>query len=239
MGAPTWTAEIKTGSEDSSLDFDKRTLTPHPLARRIKVSNDLLRQAVLNVDAIVRQRLAYQFGVVEENAYLNGNGSNQPLGVFTASDNGIGTARDVSTGNTTTAIKADNLIECKYTLKSQYMSTAVWIFHRDTIKKVRQLKTGDGDYLWKQGISADRPDTILDRPYYMSEYAPSTFTASSYVGIIGDFSFYWIADALDMTIQVLSDLYAETNQSGYIGRKATDGMPVLAEAFVRVKLAAS
>jgi len=42
-----------------------------------------------------------------------------------------------------------------------------------------------------------------------------------------------------MTIQVLTELYAETNQNGYHSRLEADGMPVLAEAFGRVKLAAS
>jgi len=70
----------------------------------------------------------------------------------------------------------------------------------------------------------------------MSEYAPNTFTTGLYVGILGDFSNYWIADAVDMQVQVLKELYAETNQTGYIGRLDTDGMPVLAEAFARVKL---
>jgi hypothetical protein len=40
-----------------------------------------------------------------------------------------------------------------------------------------------------------------------------------------------------MEMQRLVELYAATNQIGFIGRKETDGMPVLAEAFVRVTLA--
>jgi HK97 family phage major capsid protein len=71
----------------------------------------------------------------------------------------------------------------------------------------------------------------------MSEYAPSTFTTGLYVGILGDFSKYWIVDALDMEMQRLVELYAATNQIGFIGRKETDGMPCLEEAFVRVTLA--
>ena len=55
--------------------------------------------------------------------------------------------------------------------------------------------------------------------------------------MIGDWSFYWIADALNMAIQRLDELYAETNQTGYIARRELDAMPVLAEAFIRVKLA--
>jgi len=55
--------------------------------------------------------------------------------------------------------------------------------------------------------------------------------------LLGDFSHYWIADALSMQMQRLSELYAETNQIGFIGRLETERTPVLEEAFARVKLA--
>ena len=231
-----WTAEIKTGSEDSAMDFAKRELRPHPLAKRIKVSNKLIRIASVNIESLVQSRLAYKFGVTQEKAFLVGVGANCPLGVFIASDSGIPTSRDVSTGNTATEIKGDGLINAKYTLKPQYRTKARWMFHRDGIKMIRKLKDGNGDYLWKAGLS-DKPDTILEIPFLESEYVPNTFTTGLYGGILGDFSFYWIADALDMQIQVLDQLYAETNQVGFIGRWESDGMPTLSEAFVRVKLA--
>jgi len=236
-GDPTWTAEIKTGSEDSTMSFGKRELHPHPLARRIKVSNKLLRSALIEPDQLLRQHLTSVFSEVEENAFLNGTGANQPLGVFTASDDGISTSRDVSTDNEETTIKADGLINALYTLKSQYLKNASWILHRDAVKQIRKLKDGEGNYLWQPGLAADKPDTILSKPFHVSEYAPNTFTTGLYVGIVGDFRFFWIADALLMQIQVLDQLYAETNQTGFIGRKETDAMPVLEEAFVRVKLA--
>jgi HK97 family phage major capsid protein len=81
------------------------------------------------------------------------------------------------------------------------------------------------------------PDTILEVPYLMSEFAPSTFTTGLYVGIIGDLTWYYIADSLRMEIQRLDELYAATNQVGFIGRLECDGAPVLEEAFARVKLA--
>lgn len=237
VGDPTWTSEIRTGSEDSDMSLSKRELRPHPLARRIKCSRTLLRKSTL-VESLVRGRLTYKFSIVEENSFLNGTGSNQPLGVFTASDFGITTSRDVSTDNKSTNVTADGLIEAKYSLKAAYRRNARWIFHRDGIKRIRKLKSGEGDYLWRMGISSDRPDTILDLPFYESEYCPNTWSASQYVGIVGDFSFYWIADALDMEIQALTELYAESNEVGFIARKETDAMPVLAEAFSRVQLGA-
>jgi HK97 family phage major capsid protein len=125
----------------------------------------------------------------------------------------------------------------KYSLKPQYQKTAEWLFHRDALKQIRKLKDGNGQYLWMTGITAGAPDMILDRPVNQSEYAPNTFTTGLYVGLLGDLRFYWIADSLDLQIQRLVELYAETNQVGFIGRLECDGMPVLEEAFARVKLA--
>ena len=246
LGVPTmtadvadadWTVELATGSEDSTLAFGKRALYPQkPIAKRIKISNELL-QRLPGIEAFVRSRLEYKFSITHEKAFMTGSGSGQPLGLFTASNSGISTARDVSTGNTITFPTFDGLTEAKYTLKGQYWNRADWMFHRDCLKVLAKIKDGDGQYIWRESVRAGEPDTLLGRPVQMSEYVPNTLTTGLYVGILGDFSYYWIADALDMTIQRLVELYAETNQTGLIGRMSSDGMPVLEEAFVRVKLA--
>jgi HK97 family phage major capsid protein len=231
-----WTTELATGSEDSSMAFGKRELHPHPLAKRIKISRTLLR-AVPNAEQLVRNRLAYKFGITYEKACLTGSGAGQPLGVFTASADGISTGRDVSTGNTDTEIRFDGLIEVKYTLKAAYWPQARWLFHRDAVKQIAKLKDGEGQYLWRESVRVGEPDRILGFPAHMSEYAPNTFTTGLYVGILGAFANYWIADALTLEFQLLNELYAESNQVGLIGRLESDGMPVLEEAFARVKLA--
>lgn len=231
-----WTSELGTGSEDSTMAFGKRELAPKPLAKRIKVSNKLLRLSP-DVEGLVISRLAYKFAITYEKACLTGSGANQPLGVFTASSDGISTSRDVSTGNTTTSIQTDGLKEAKYSLKAAYWANAKWIFHRDAVKQLAKLQDDTGRYLWQNSIQLGQPDMLEGVPLFVSENAPNTFTTGLYVGIIGDFSYYWIADALDFSTQRLNELYAATNQTGFIGRMESDGMPVLGEAFARVKLA--
>lgn len=251
LGVPTldtdfndadWTSEIGTGNQDDSLRFGKRELRPHPVAKRVKMSRTLLRRATISPEQIVRDRLAYVFGRTQEKAFMTGDGSEKPLGLFTASTQGISTGRDVSLGAAgaipLTTASGDQLIDAKYTLKPQYWNRARWLFHRDLIKTVRKIKTTDGFYVWQAGLATDRPDTILDVPYVVSEFAPNTIIGNGYVGMIADFSFYWIADALDMEVQRLVELYAESNQVGFIGRLETDAMPVLEEAFVRIKVPA-
>jgi HK97 family phage major capsid protein len=231
-----WTSELGVGNADSAMTFGKRELTPKPLAKSIRVSNKLLRLSP-DVEALVIARLAYKFAITWEKAGMTGSGSGQPLGLFTASSDGISTSRDVSTGNTTTAIQTDGLIEAKYSLKAAYWPNAKWIFHRDAVKQLAKLQDDTGRYLWQNAITLGQPDMLFGIPLFVSEYAPNTFTTGQYVGLIGDFSMYHTADALDFSTQRLNELYAATNQTGFIGRLESDGMPVLEEAFVRVKLA--
>lgn len=232
-----WVAELTTGSEDTTMSFGQRELKPYPSAKLAKVSNKLMRASGINVEGLLLQRLAYKFGITEEKAFLTGSGANQPLGIFTASTDGIDTGRDVATGNTSTSIGFDGLISAKFSLKAPYLTNAVWGFHRDGVAQISKLKDTTNQYLWQPSTQLGQPDRILGLPVFMSEFIPNTFTTGLYVGFIGDISNYWIADALDMQVQRLVELYARTNQTGFIARRETDGQPVLAEAFARVKLA--
>ena len=237
MSLPTWTTELLTGAVDTSMAFGQRSLSPNPLAKRALVSEKLLRSSALPVENIVASELAYQFGLAEESAFLSGSGVNQPLGVFIASASGINTDRDVSTGNTLTTVTFDGLKEAKWTLKGQYHAKAKWLMSRTLLKQVDKIKDGDGQYIWSPSVLAGEPERILGFPILISDYVPTTFTTGLYVAMLGDYSYYWIADALNMRMQRLNEVYAEVGQVGFIGRLECDGMPVLSEAFIRVKLA--
>jgi len=231
-----WTEELATGSEDDTMAFGKRVMQPHPMAKRIKISNDLLRNGALPVETIVNMRMGYKFGITQEKSYMTGSGNKRPLGLFMASNDGIPTSRDVSSDNTTTAITGDGLINTKFSLKTGYWNNANWIFHRDVMKQLVKLKDGDGQYMFRESLRSGEPDILLGRPVHLSEFAPNTMTTGQYVGMLGDFSHYWIIDAMQMQLLRLGELYAETNQTGFIARYEGDGAPVLAEAFARVQL---
>lgn len=247
LGAPSlsadpadadWTTELATGSEDSTMAFGKRELRPWPVAKRIKVSEKLLRASPLMVDALVRDRLGYKLGVTHSKAFNTGDGASKPLGLYTANATGISTGRDTEIGDGSGAVSADKVIDARYTLKEGYWPNARWHMHRNWLGRFRKLKSDlaqGGNYLWQPGLSQGAPSTFLDFPYVIDEYAPSVVThaAGVYAAILGDFSFYWIVDALTMRIQRLEELYAETNQVGFILRAESDGMPVLEDAFVR------
>lgn len=231
-----WTVELATGNIDTAMRIGKREMFPHPFAKRIKLSKTLVRSSVMDVDALIRQRIAYKVGVTEEKAFLTGSGSQQPLGLFTADSRGIGTDRDV-TASAATTFNTDDLHNVVGSLKPQHLRNARWIMHRDVITFIRKLKDGNGQYLWQPGIVSGVPDRILNFPYISSEFAPNTFTTGLYMALFGDLSNYWILDNLDMTIQVLYEVYAENNQVAYVIRKELDGAPSWDQGFARLKLA--
>ncbi len=237
MSAPVWTNEIATGNADTQTRIGKRELFPHPLAKQVKISRKLIRVNALNATELAMKRLSYQYAITEENNFLNGNGNNQPLGMFTPSPMGIDTSRDI-TSSVTASFNADDFIEMYYSLPQQYLDSDSlrWVMHRTITKTVRKLKDSEGQYIWSVALGVGRPSTLLGVEVCMSEYAPSSLTTGSYAALFGDISFYWVADSLNMTVQRLEELYAAQNEIGFIGRQETDGMPVLAAAFSRLKL---
>lgn len=230
-----WTTEVKDLNYDTAMQFGRRELKPTRLAKGIKVSNQLLQLAPSSEDIAI-ERMSYKASGTMEKSYFTGSGAKQSLGVYTASDFGISTARDIATDNTSTAMTFKGLRNAKYKMKNKYWRESKWLFHQDGVKQIANIEDDLGYPVLAESVREGEPDTILGIPYYMSDFNPNTFTTGQYVGILGAFRFYHIADCLTMTIQRLVELYSRSNQTGFHFNLYTDGMPVLEEAFVRVKL---
>ncbi len=235
MSSFAWGTEIQAPTADAALAFGKREFKPHPGTSEILISKTLIRN-VSNADALIRGEISEEINKNLEEAYMTGSGAGQPLGIFTASDDGIPTSRDVSTGNSATELKFDGLINCKMSVKEQYRRNAEWIMHRDVIKQIMKLKDSNGQYIWQPSVTQGAPDMLLSSPVNESEFAPNTFTTGLYLAVFGNLKNYWIVDSLAMEIQVLMELYARTNQADYLTRIETDGAPVVSAAFARAKL---
>lgn len=243
-----WTSEVSSGNEDDTMKFGRRLLTPTAVAKRIKSSRYLLQLDKNGGIQFVLDRLAYRHAVTEEKAFLTGNGSGQPLGVATESTQGISTGRNESTA-ASNVIAGDDFWRVHGALKPEYRARARWIIHRNLETRIRLLKDSNNNYIWhpNQGFNGQflvsgMPQTICGLPYDITEYLTDpadsgNITTGTIAAILGDFSYYWIADQMNaLEVQRLEELYAESNQVGFIMRKYTDGMPVREEAFSRLKV---
>ncbi len=241
-----WTAEVPDSeiSEDNLWKFGKRSLTPSDLTKLIKVSKKLLVTSALPIDTLAREKLAEKLTASFENGILNGKGSDgQPLGLFTASANGVTTDRDVEC-SASLAISADDIINMYMNLRPAYRKNACWIMNTATLRDVMKLTDKNGQYLWHESLRVGEPSTLMGLPVLESEYAPTgsgtagAYSAGDYVAVLGDLSHYQFAYWKGLDITVANEKFAGTNQIGFYGHTLADGCPTLANAFSRLKIKA-
>lgn len=236
--AAEWTNEIPATeiTSDKSLEYGKRELAPTDLVKQFTVTKKLLATSAFPIDTIAKGKIIEKLTEAFENGILNGTGENQPLGIFTKSDDGIPASRDVATAGD--SISADDLVNLKMKLRPAYRNKACWVMSTEILKDIMLLKDQNGRFLWQPALTEGQPSTILGLPVIESEYAPNAKTAGSYVVALGDFSHYWFAQWKDMDITVLNEKFAGTNQIGFLGHTLADGQPTLPAAFARLAIKA-
>lgn len=234
--AAEWTNEIPATEieSDKSLAYGKRELLPTDLVKQFTVTKKLLATSAFPIDTIAKGKITEKLTEAFENGILNGTGENQPLGIFTKSDDGIPASRDVKTAGS--SITADDLVNLKMKLRPAYRNKACFVMSTEILKDIMLLKDQNGRFIWQPALTEGQPSTILGLPVIESEYAPSAKTAGSYVVVLGDFSHYWFAQWKDMDITVLNEKFAGTNQVGFLGHTLADGQPTLPAAFARLAI---
>lgn len=223
-GTASWIDEegAFTESDDS---FSQVSIGAYKLGTMIKVSEELLNDSVFDLESYISREFARRIGAKEEEAFFTGDGTGKPLGILATT----GGAETGITAASATAITADELIDLFYSLKTPYRRNAVWLLNDSTIKAVRKLKDGSGQYLWQPSLTAGTPDTLLGKPVRTSAYMPAT-AASAKTIAFGDFSYYWIADRQGRSFKRLNELYAANGQVGFLASQRVDGKMILPEA---------
>lgn len=224
-GSASWVDEEGTITESDDA-FNQVSIGAYKLGTLIKVSNELLNDSVFNLEQYIAKEFARRIGAKEEDAFFNGNGTGKPIGIF----NETGGAEVGVTTASATTITADEIIDLFYSLKASYRKNAVWILNDATVKVIRKLKDKNDNYLWQPSLTAGTPDTLLGRPVFTSSYVP-TIAAGAKTIAFGDFSYYWIADRQGRNFKKLSELYAATDQTGFVATQRVDGKLVLPEAI--------
>ena len=223
-GTASWVDEedpIPTSDET----FGQISIGAHKVATMIKVSDELLQDSVFNLESYIAAEFARRIGAAEEEAFITGNGTGKPTGLLHAT-NGAGTG--VTTiGNTPTA---DEIFDLVHSIKSVYRRKAVFLLNDSTLKAIRKLNDGQGQYLWQPGLKEGQPDMLLNYRIATSSFMPE-IAAGNKVILFGDFKSYWIADRQGRSFQRLNELYAATGQVGFRATQRVDGRLVLAEAM--------
>lgn len=224
-GSASWLDEEELYPESDEV-FGQTSIGAYKLGTFIKVSDELLNDSVFDLQSYISTEFARRIGSKEEEAFFVGDGSGKPTGIFAAA----GGAQLGATTAGATAITVDEVIDLFYSLKSPYRKKAVFVMNDTTVKAIRKLKDGQGQYLWQPSLTAGTPDTILNRPVYTSAYVP-VIEAGAKTIAFGDFGYYWIADRQGRSFKRLNELFATTGQVGLMATQRVDGKLILPEAI--------
>ena len=224
-GTASWVDE-EGAIPEADDTFGQVSIGAYKLATMIKVSEELLNDSIFNLESYIANEFARRIGAKEEEAFFIGDGIGKPTGIF----NVTGGAQLGITAASATAITVDEVMDLFYSLKSSYRKNAVFVMNDATVKAIRKLKDGNGQYIWQPSLTAGQPDTILNRPVKTSAYVP-TIAASAKTIAFGDFGYYWVADRQGRSFQRLNELYAATGQVGFKATQRVDGKLILAESI--------
>lgn len=230
-GTASWVDEEAPIPETDDA-FGQVSIAAYKLATMIKVSDELLNDSVFDLQAYIAGEFGRRIGAKEEEAFFIGDGTGKPTGIFAATGGAEAGATTVGA-----SIAFDDVMDLFYSLKAPYRKKAVWVLNDSTVKALRKLKDGNGNYIWQPSVQAGVPDMILNRPYYTSSYVPE-LTAGNKVMAFGDFSYYWIADRQSRSFKRLNELYAATGQVGFLASQRVDGKLILPEAIKTLTLKA-
>jgi len=223
-GIAAWIDEEQQYPESDDT-FGQVSIGAYKLATMIKVSEELLNDSVFDIPSYIAREFARRIGAAEEEAFFTGDGSGKPLGILADT----GGAQVGATAAAADKVTFDEVMDLYHSLRTPYRRNAVFIMNDATVKALRKLKLGTGEYIWQPSVTAGTPDTILNRPVYTSAFMPTMATKNKTI-LFGDMGYYWVADREGRSFKRLNELYAPTGQVGFLASQRVDGKLILAEA---------
>lgn len=206
--------------------FDQIILDAHKLHVAIKVTEELLYDNAFNLENYILTQFGKALSNAEEDAFINGTGIGQPLGILAET----GGAQVGVTSASSTKVTADEIINLVYSLKRPYRKNAVFLANDVCVAELRKLKDNNGQYLWQPSLQAGEPDRVLGYKVYTSPYFPVP-TAGGTAVAFGDFSYYNIGDRGTRSFAELKELFAGNGMIGFVAKERVDGKLVLPEAI--------
>jgi len=168
----------------------------------VRWSIELSQDSIFNWEQLLGELLGERLGRRSNVELTTGDGSGDPNGIVTASSLG-------KTAAAVAAITADELIDLEHSVDPAYRQSpkARFMFNDTTLKSLRKLKDGQGQYLWNGGdLSKGISPTLLGRPYSINQAMASPATGNKTV-VFGDFGKYFVRRVRSPIIGVMRERF--------------------------------
>jgi HK97 family phage major capsid protein len=204
-------------ASDDDIDFGTVPVNCYKYSSKVVPAPiELLQDSSVDIEAFINQRLVNRLGRITNTRFTTGSGTSQPKGVVTAA-----AAGKVGASGQTTTVIVDDLIDLEHSVDPAYrkLGKCSFMMHDATFKAVKKLKDSTGRPIFfpgYQGLGEAAPDTILGYPVTINQDM-AVMAASAKSILFGDFTFYYVRDALSMQMHRFTDsAYAKKGQVGFL-----------------------
>lgn len=190
---------------DGNVSFDEVTLLPSDLKSLkvlVRVSNEMIRQSVIGLDAVLRTRLITDVGNALDEALWAGTGASDTI-------TGILQADGIETGDLDVT-DIDSLIDGLAQAQGNKVSPTHWVMDSDTFAAFRKIKVGDTDSRYVFDPSTVQTGTsfqLLGLPVIITDHAAGD------VALV-DFSKVVVARDVNAEVKILDQTWGDWDSIG-------------------------
>ena len=228
-----WVGETQARPDTYTPQLGKLAITVGEMYAMPNVSQKMLDDAFVDVEAWLAGKVAEVFARGEATAFVSGNGINKPRGLLTypaGSSVGQGQVQQVYSGNAS-GFTYTGLVALQNSLKEEYQKNAVFLTQRASNALLLGIVDGQNrpilnmDYTRNSGLEG----TIFGRPVYFAADMPAVAT-NALAMAYGDFKkAYQIVDRKGIT--VLRDPFTNKPFVRFYTTKRVGGAAVNLEAY--------
>jgi HK97 family phage major capsid protein/HK97 family phage prohead protease len=239
----TWVGERESRPTTSTLDIDMLRVPLREIYANVPVTQRMLDDSGINLGAWLEGKIADKFVRAEGAAFISdANTPKRPAGLFSYptaatadATRAWGTMQFVKSG-AASAITADGLKNLVWSLRKPYRKGATFLLNSNTANALDQLKDSQGQYIWRTGMTAGAPNSLLGYPVEFDESMPD-IAANAMPIAFGDFKRgYLIVDKLGLRF-VRDNLTDKPNTLFYAYKRVGAGL-ANSEAIKFQKIAA-
>jgi HK97 family phage major capsid protein len=186
---------------------------------------DQFEDDVVNTMDFILSKFAETESLEHDKQILTGSGVGKAAGIINnPSSSATGNQPQYIASGAAAALTADGLKDLMHGLPPQYLMNSRFVMNwMNTAAAIDKLKDGEGRYLWSTGLQDNGlSDNVLTRrllgfPPIYSEFMPNV-AANAYPIIFGNLASYWLVRRVGMSIKILDQTKAKTNQVEILGR---------------------
>lgn len=199
---------------EQDVEFGSAELGAKKLSSKIiRVSNELLQDSGVDIEAFLASRIAQRIGRAEAKYLIQGTGLGTP-----AQPKGLqASVTGVTNAAAATAVTWQDLNALIHSVDPAYrnVGNTRLAFNDNTLKALKEMVDGQKRPLWLPDVAGVAPATILGHQYVIDQ-GIADIAAGAKFAYFGDFSRFIIRRVSGMTLRRLVERYAEFDQVGFL-----------------------